>query len=248
MSGAGYRGPRADGPAAAAAVAFVAGATGFVGRAVVPALIARGAKVVAHVRPDTARLAEWRERFGAMGATVDTAAWDVDALAAALRAAAATHVFCLIGTTRGRAKADGVAGNIYETIDLGLTRLLVSAAAKAGGKPRFVYLSSVGASSSSSSPYLKARGRAEDVVRGGGLPWLIARPSIISGDGRDDGRPGERAAGVMADGLLAMAGMFGGKKLRARYRSTTPDTLATALVRLGLDGGADRIAEGDDLR
>jgi nucleoside-diphosphate-sugar epimerase len=235
-------------PAGAGVVAFVAGATGFVGRAVVPALGKRGAKVIAHVRPDSSRLDEWRTRFGEQGATVDASAWDVDALSTALHEAKVTHMFCLIGTTRGRAKADGVQGNIYEAVDLGLTRLLLDAAVKSGQKPRFVYLSSVGASSKASSAYLKARGRAEDVVRGGGLPWVIARPSIIGGEGRDDARPGERAAGVMADGLLAVAGVLGGKNLRARYRSTTPEILATALVRLGLDGAADRVAEGDDLR
>jgi nucleoside-diphosphate-sugar epimerase len=233
---------------AAAPVAFVAGATGFVGRAVVPALVARGVTTIAHVRPDSSRLDEWRQRFEGMKARVDTSPWETEALAATLRAASVTHVFCLIGTTRKRARNDHVEGNIYEAVDLGLTRLLVDAAVAAGGTARFVYLSSVGASAQASSAYLKARGRAEDAVRGGGLPWVIARPSIISGEGRDDTRPGERAAGVVADGLLAVAGVFGGKKLRARYRSTTPETLAAALVRLGLDGPADRVAEGDDLR
>lgn len=228
--------------------AFVAGATGFVGRAVVPALVARGETTIAHVRPDSARLAEWRERFGAMGATVDASPWEVDALAAAMRRAAVTHVLCLIGTTRGRAKADGVAGNIYDAVDYGLTRRLVDAAVGSGAKPRFVYLSSVGASTRATSAYLKARGRAEDAVRASGLPWVIARPSVITGEGRDDERPAERAAGAVMDGVLSVAGLLGAKRLRARYRSTTPDVLAAALVRLALDGAADRVVEGDDLR
>lgn len=231
----------------AAPVAFVAGATGFVGRAVVPALVARGATTIAHVRPDSSRVDEWRKRFAEMGATPDISAWSADVLAAAMRAAAVTHVFCLIGTTRGRAKSDGVTGNIYEAIDYGLTKLLLDAAVAAGTQPRFLYLSSVGASPKAASAYLKARGRAEDAVRSSGLPWVIARPSFITGEGRDDARPGERAAGVVADGVLAVAGLFA-KNLRARYRSTTPDILGASLVRLALDGAADRIAEGDALR
>lgn len=231
-----------------APVAFVAGATGFVGRAVVPALVARGAKTIAHVRPDSSRLDEWKKRFADLGASVDASPWAVDALAATMKAAAVTHVFCLIGTTRGRAKSDGVAGNIYEAIDYGLTRMLVDASLAAGTKPRFVYLSSVGASTNAGSAYLKARGKAEDAVRSSGLPWILARPSFITGEGRDDARPGERAAGAVADGLLAVAGLFGAKGVRARYRSTTPDILGAALVRLGLDGPADTIAEGADLR
>jgi uncharacterized protein YbjT (DUF2867 family) len=233
---------------AAAPVAFVAGATGFVGRAVVPALRARGATVIAHVRPDSSRLEEWRTRFSADGATVDVSPWEPAALSSALKTAAVTHVFCLIGTTRNRAKADSIKGNIYEAVDLGLTRMLVTAAVSAGNKPRFLYLSSIGASTSASSAYLKARGQAEDVVRSSGLPWLIARPSIISGPGRDDTRPGERIAGSVADGALAIFGAPGAKNQRARYRSTTPEILAGALVRLTLDGAADRVLDGDELR
>ncbi|HUQ05775.1 MAG TPA: NAD(P)H-binding protein [Kofleriaceae bacterium] len=231
----------------AAAVAFVAGATGFVGRAVVPALVARGATAIAHVRPDSSRLEEWKQRFADLGATTDASPWEAAALAGAMRDAAVTHVFCLIGTTRGRAKSDGVEGNIYEAIDYGLTKLLLDASLASGRKPHFTYLSSVGASSRASSAYLKARGRAEDAVRAAGLPWLIARPSIISGDGRDDSRPAERAAGVLADGVLAAAGLFGAKSLRARYRSTTPEILGSALVRLALDGKSG-VAEGNALR
>jgi nucleoside-diphosphate-sugar epimerase len=230
-----------------AAVAFVAGATGFVGRAVVPALVARGATTIAHVRPDSARIEEWKQRFAAMGATTDASPWDAPALAAAMRDAAVTHVFCLIGTTRGRAKSDGVEGNIYEAIDFGLTKLLLDASIASGRKPHFTYLSSVGASTKASSAYLKARGRAEDAVRASGLRALIARPSIISGEGRDESRPAERAAGVMADGVLSVAGLLGARALRARYRSTTPEVLGSALVRLALEG-ADRVAEGDALR
>jgi uncharacterized protein YbjT (DUF2867 family) len=232
----------------AAPVAFVAGATGFVGRAVVSALRRGGVTTIAHVRPDSSRLEEWRKRFADEGARVDASPWEVGALADALRTAAATHVFCLIGTTRGRAKADEVTGNIYEKVDYGLTKLLVDAAVAAGGKPRFVYLSSVGASADATSQYLKWRGRAEDAVRGAGLPWVIARPSFITGAGRDDARPGERIAAGIADGVLGMVGVLGGKKTRARYRSTTPDVLADALVRLALEGAPDRVVDGDGLR
>ena len=231
-----------------AAVAWVAGATGFVGRAVVPRLVARGARTIAHVRPDSSRIDEWKSRFADHGAEVDIAAWTAAAIGERLRATGATHVFCLIGTTRGAAKRDKVEGDIYQAIDLGLTRILVEAAQAAGTRPRFVYLSSVGADAHARSGYLKARGQAEAVVIASGLPYRIARPSFISGPGRDESRPGERTASVLTDSVLAVAGVLGGKKLRDRYRSTTPDVLADALVRLGFDDGADRIAEGADLR
>ena len=82
--------------------AFVAGATGFVGRAVVAALRERGVEVIAHVRPGSAREADWRARFAELGAEVDTTAWEPAAMTATLAARAPTHVFFLIGTTRGQ--------------------------------------------------------------------------------------------------------------------------------------------------
>lgn len=114
-----------------APIAFVAGATGFVGRAVVTALVARGVTTIAHVRPDSRELDDWRRKLGAAGAEVDTSPWDEAALTATLRARGVTHVLCLIGTTRGRAKKDGVVGDIYEVIDVGLTRMRSGAPSRA---------------------------------------------------------------------------------------------------------------------
>ena len=227
--------------------AFVLGATGFVGREVVRQLCVRGAKTVAHVRPDSRSLASWRGRLEELGAAVDTTAWDVAAMTERLRVVAPAQLYILIGTTRSRAKADAVAGNIYEAIDLGLTRIAVDAARASGHRPRVVYLSSVGADPGARSAYLAARGRAEQVVRESGLPWVIARPSIITGE-REDHRFGERSAAVVGDGLLAVAGVLGGRKLRERYRSTTPDVLGSALIRLGEAPDHDRVVDGADLR
>jgi len=227
--------------------AFVLGATGFVGREVVRQLCVRGTKTIAHVRPDSSKVEAWRTTFGALGATVDTTPWDAVALAARIRELDPAQIYILIGTTRGKAKADAIEGNIYEKVDLGLTQLTVEAATASERSPRLVYLSSVGADATARSAYLKARGQAEDVIRTAKLPWVIARPSIITGD-REDGRLGEKAAGVVGDGLLAVAGLFGGKKVRDRYRSTTPDILASALIRLGEAPDHDRVVDGADLR
>jgi len=227
--------------------AFVLGATGFVGREVVRLLCARGARTVAHVRPDSRSLDDWRNKLDALGAAVDTTPWEVAALAARFRVVEPAQIYVLIGTTRSRAKSDGVTGDIYEAIDVGLTRIAVHAATASERRPRLVYLSSVGADPAARSAYLAARGRAEKIVTDSGLPWVIARPSIITGE-RDDGRAAERGAAVIGDGLLAVAGVFGGKKLRDRYRSTTPDVLAAALIRLGEAAEHDRILDGADLR
>ena len=82
-----------------------------------------------------------------------------------------------------------------------------------------------------------------------GLPWAIARPSFIVGEGRgDDKRTLEDATAAVANLALGVVGFFGGKRLRATYRSIDPATLAAALVRLGLDDVRDLIATGPDLR
>jgi uncharacterized protein YbjT (DUF2867 family) len=232
--------------------ALVLGATGFVGREVVRQLCVRGARAVAHVRPDSSKLADWRARFSELGAGVDTTPWEAGPLAARMRELAPAQLYILIGTTRSRAKSDRVEGDIYEAVDLGLTKLAVEAARTAAAPgapsaPRLVYLSSVGASESARSGYLRARGKAESVVTSSGLPWVIARPSIITGD-RDEGRLGERAAGVVGDGLLAVAGLFGARRTRDKYRTTTPDVLASALIRLGEAPESGRIVDGADLR
>lgn len=229
--------------------AFVLGATGLVGREVVRQLCVRGARAIAHVRPDSRSLDSWTQRFTELGATVDTTPWQAPALAARLREAEVAQVYVVIGTTRTRARTDGVTGDIYEAIDVGLTRIAVEAARASERRPRIVYLSSVGADPGARSAYLAARGRAEAIVTGAGLPWVIARPSFITGD-RDprDSRRGERGALVIGDGLLAVAGLLGGKALRAKYRSTTADVLASALIRLGEAPEHDRIVDGTGLR
>ena len=226
--------------------AFVLGATGFVGREVVRQLCVRGTQTFAHVRPDSSRLAEWQQRLGELGATVDTTPWDAAALAARWRELKPAQVYILIGTTRAKAKSDKLEGDIYEAVDLGLTKLAVEAARASEVGPRIVYLSSVGADPSARSAYLRARGKAEDIVKTSGLPWVMARPSIITGE-REDGRLGERTAAIVGDGLLAVAGVFS-RQLRARYRSTTPDVLASALIRLGEAPEHDKIVDGADLR
>jgi len=224
--------------------AFVLGATGFVGREVVRQLAVRATPVVAHVRPKSA--AEWTPKLEALGAKVDASEWDAAQLSAAIDAAAANQLYILIGTTRSRAKAESVDGDIYEKIDYGLTRIAVDAAIASKAKPRLVYLSGLGADANARGAYMKARGKAEDAVRGSGLPWVIARPAIITGE-RDESRPGERAGAIVGDGLLAVAGLFS-KNVKAKWSSTTPDVLASALIRIGEGSEHDRVFDGQALR
>jgi uncharacterized protein YbjT (DUF2867 family) len=235
--------------AAMSHVAFVAGATGYTGRAVVHELRARGVSTYAHVRPDSPKLGEWRRAFEPLGAVVDTTPWTPEAFAARFAEVRPTVAFALLGTTKARARAAGRAGGApadYETVDWGLTVLLVEAARTVGAK--VVYLSSAGADARSRSAYLAVRGRVEARLRESGLPFVSARPSFITGPDRDESRPAERVGAVVADGALGLLGALGARRLRDRYRSTTNVALARALVRLGLDAGATGIVESEDLR
>ena len=135
-------------------IAFVAGATGYTGREVVRELVGRGVRTVAHVRPDSARVEEWRDRFEASGAAVDTSPWGDAEMTLTLSSLQPTHVFSLLGTTRERRRrsASRGAAESYESIDIRLTAMLIRAAVASGSRPRFVYLSSLGVREHTSNP------------------------------------------------------------------------------------------------
>ena len=224
---------------------FVAGATGYTGRALVQQLAEAGLAVVAHVRPDSSRLEQWRTTFTGWGASVDTTAWEAAAMTATLERLQPDRVFALLGTTRKRMGAEG---GDYQSVDFGLTRLLIDAAAAAGSVQRLVYLSAEGVRAGTRNPYLRARVDAEAHLAASGVPWTAARPSFITGT-RDEKRPGEHYGAQVADGLLAMAGVLGGRGLRARYRSTDNRTLAAALIRLSEDpASVNQVVRSEGLR
>lgn len=231
--------------------AFVAGATGYTGSEVVRLLRSRGVRTVAHVRPDSPRRAEWVARFERLGVEVDGTPWDAAAFTGRLRALAPSIVFALLGTTRARGRRARRLGRLetYETVDYGLTRLLLGAAVASGARPRVVYLSAAGVREGSANPYLAVRARLERELSESGLPFTIARPSFVSGPDREERRPLERAAAVSADAVLAVAARLGARALAARWGSMTGAELAAALVRLALDpAAAGLVVDGAGLR
>jgi len=230
--------------------AFVAGATGYTGREVVRVARERGLRVVAHVRPDSPTAAAWGSRFLALGAEPDSTPWRPEAMAATLSRIRPDVVFALLGTTRARGRTAASRGAVetYETVDHGLTRLLLDAAVACGGHPRFVYLSAVGVSPGARNPYLAARARLEADLRASGLPFTVARPSFITGPDRDEDRPLERVGASVGDGLAAILSRVGVRSAE-RWRSTRPAVLAGALVRLALDPvAAGAVVESESLR
>jgi uncharacterized protein YbjT (DUF2867 family) len=228
-------------------IAFVAGATGYTGREVVGALVARGVVTVAHVRPDSSRADAWRSRFESIGAVVDTTPWGDAEMAQTLLALQPTHVFSLLGTTRARRRASpggGGPAESYDSIDYGLTALLIRAAVASGSRPRFIYLSSLGVREHATSPYLVARWRAESVLRASGLPYTIARPSFITGPDRDESRPLERVGAAAANAVAGLARLVGSRRIGANVRALTGAELAAGLVRHAFDASSENAVIG----
>lgn len=224
--------------------AFVAGATGLTGRFVVEALVRAGVEAVAHVRPDSGALGAWRARFEGVGAVVDSSDWSAAGMVGAMERWRPDVVFALLGTTQARARKGG---GDYEAVDVGLTLLLVDAVVASGVGARVVYLSALGAERGRGG-YLGARRRVEAYLRGSGLAWTIARPSLIVGD-RDEGRLGEGVAQVVVDGVMGMVGALGGRGVADRWRSIEGEVLAAGLVRVALDpAGVGRVVESGELR
>ena len=227
---------------------FVAGATGYTGRALVRLGREAGLDMIAHIRPDSSRLEACREAFEEQGARVDTTPWEQEAMAQTLAEIEPSHIFFVIGTTKKRMRQEeGDAG--YEAIDYGLAKLLVDAAVQAEVSARFVYLSAHGVKEGASTAYYEARWKAEEAVRDSGLSYAIARPGFISGENRQESRPMERVGAVLGDAVTGLAGALGATKFRDRYKSRDNEQMARELLTVALDPEAEnRTFDSDELR
>jgi uncharacterized protein YbjT (DUF2867 family) len=201
--------------------ALLAGGSGLVGGLAIPHLLAPGAfmRVVAlGRRPLPAR-------SGLDPQTVDFAHLDTRP---PVPAAAAV---CALGTTIRRAGSRAA----FEAVDVDAV-VAFARWARAGGAPRFVLVSSVGAGPRSSNFYLRCKGEAEDAVAGLGFARFVAlRPGLLLG-ARAEPRPGEaigRALTPLLNTLLR-------GPLR-RYRGIDADTVARAAARAALDPAPGRL-------
>lgn len=148
---------------------MVTGASGLIGRALVP-LLARRDEVRACVRrPEAA------DPLRALGAKVAVGRLDdVDALAEILK-----RVYTVIHLVGGLSQRDddAVLAANHGSV---LTAL---AASREAGVRRFVLVSATGASVAASHPYLRAKGLAEEAVANSGLEHAIVRSTHAYGLG-----------------------------------------------------------------
>ncbi len=147
---------------------LVAGATGYLGRRLIPRLLAAGRSVKALVRGGRAR-ADSAPHL-AQVEIVDGELSDAGSLARA--AVGIGTVIHLVGIIREQGKST------FEAVHVEGTRALV-AAARAAGVRRFLYVSALGTRPDAPTAYWRSKAAAEEIVRGSGLEWMVLRPALV---------------------------------------------------------------------
>lgn len=150
----------------------VAGGTGLLGRAIVPALINAGHEVAILSRSDPSRDPVDPRATWVRGDVTDPAS-----LVSALRGMDAVVDAVQFPNSPVENPKKGYT---FERIDLGGTKNLVDAA-KAAGVPRFIGLSGAGAAEDARYHWLRFKWQEEQHIQASGLTWTIFRPSWIYG-------------------------------------------------------------------
>ena len=220
--------------------AWVFGATGLTGRAVLSALHSQEVSSVAHIRPDSPSWARLKDEFDRNQQLVNICPWHQQDLNHAFEIHPPTVVFLCLGTTRKRTRVDGQG---YEDVDEGLTRMVIDASSKYPNAS-ICYVSS---QPGHFGRYFEIRRRLEAHILEGGNRYLIVRPSFILGN-RLDRRPMETLGAFLSDRALDVVQLFGGQRLAEKYQSIRADTLGRGMVQCCLDARWNRIVGPEEIR
>ena len=149
---------------------LVTGATGFLGRRVVPELLARRHQVRCLVHsPGRERLFDHREVEIHYGSVLNP-----ESLGPAMHGVqSVVHLVGIIRTGRGSS---------FDRVHRQGTAIVVEAAKEAGAR-EIIYVSAMGATSDPKYPYLHSKRQAELQVTSSGMGYTILRPSVIFGEG-----------------------------------------------------------------
>ena len=152
--------------------ATIFGGSGFLGHHIVKHLAAEGTSVRVAVRhPERASFLERLGRDGQIE-LVHADVWDEKTVARAVKQSAS--VINTVGhyVEKGKATFDAVHGQ---------GALHVARQAQQAGAKRLIHISGQGADPASDSPYVRARGIGEDLVKGAFDGVTVFRPSVIFG-------------------------------------------------------------------
>ena len=153
---------------------LVTGGTGFLGRHVCRALIARG-----YLPRLLVRVGSEGRIPGDIRHAGRVTPGDVTNRESVEMAAQSTEAIVHLAGIVREVPADGVT---FEKVHVESTRHVVHAA-KRWGIPRLVHVSALGAAPGGPGNYFDSKGRAEEIVRRSDLAWTIFRPSGIFGPG-----------------------------------------------------------------
>ena len=155
---------------------LVTGASGFVGSYVVPALLARGHRVVALVRSREAA-DHVLGRLAGDASAVEIRTGDVtDAASLPAALAGVDAVVHLVALPRDR---DG--GSSLRLVNTEGTRNVV-VAMQAAGVRRLVHLGALGVADDPRLHYASSKAKAEALVAASGLDWTVVKPSLLWGE------------------------------------------------------------------
>ncbi len=134
-------------------------------------------------------------------------------------------VYLCLGTTLAKSGPNG-----YQKVDYEYT-LRAAVQAQTCGATRAVLVSSIGADSNGSTPYLRTKAKTENAMMDLGFHSLdILRPSVILGN-RKESRTMEWLAGRIG---VIFSPMMGGKM--KKWRPIKAEVIANAMVRYALQG------------
>ena len=151
----------------------VAGGSGFVGGGIAAELFARGHRVVVlSRRGDAAR--------GPLPDEVEVRHADATRPDGLVEALAGVDALVIALAFKNSPIESPARGQTFEQVDAIGTEHLV-AAARDAGVGRVLYLSGAGASPDAERHWFRAKWRAEEAVRGSGIPFTILRPTWIYG-------------------------------------------------------------------